>query len=365
MHLEPTDEQKAIAEALHDLAVNEIRPAARDAEAAGEPPERMVKQLFEMGVAAPVPEEFGGQGVFDAMTSVLIAEELGWGDPGIAYSVLWGGSAATLIDLTTNQGVRSDLLTRIQEGGRSAVLFAERDAATDLDQLDSVAEPTRDAEGVSGTKYGVVDADRAEVRIVVARSGGELGLWRLEEEPKTLKLEDKLGLRSARTFKVTLDRTVAEKLDAGEPEAIERALLRLKLINAGIALGLARAALDYATDYAKERMAFGRPIGAFQAISFKIADRAMDLETARLMVWKAAWALDESSPDAARSVMKACSHSVIAAVAAADDGVQILGGHGYMQDHPEEMWYRDALVLATFDSPSFVNDPHVGAVSPR
>ncbi|HVF12168.1 MAG TPA: acyl-CoA dehydrogenase family protein, partial [Actinomycetota bacterium] len=365
LHLEPTDEQKAIAEALHDLAVNEIRPAARDAEATGEPPERIVKQLFEMGVAAPVPEEFGGQGVFDAMTSVLIAEELGWGDPGIAYSILWGGSAATLIDLTASQGVRSDLLGRIQEGGRATVLLAERDAAADIEQLDSVVEPTHDAQGVSGTKYGVVDADRAEVRIVVARSQGELGLWRLEEEPKTVKLEDKLGLRSARTFKVTLDRTGAEKLDGGEPGEVAKALLRLKLINAGISLGLARAALDYATDYAKERTAFGRPIGAFQAISFKIADRAMDLETARLMVWKAAWALDASTNEAGRFVMKACAHAVVAAVAAADDGVQILGGHGYMQDHPEEMWYRDALTLATFDSPGFVNDPHLGAVSPR
>lgn len=365
MHLEPTEEQKAIAGALHDLAVNEIRPAARDAEVTGEPPERIVKQLFEMGVAAPVPEEFGGQGVFDAVTSVLIAEELGWGDPGIAYSILWGGCAATLVDLAARRDLRPDLLGRLQEGGKSSVLLAERDAATDLSELDAIVEQTQTAEGVTGTKYGVIDADRAEIMIVVARSGGELGLWQLVEEPTTVKIEDKLGLRSARTFKLTLDRTRAERVDEGGTPVAEQALLRLKLINAGIALGLAKAALDYATEYAKDRTAFGRPIGAFQAISFKIADRAMDLETARLMVWKAAWALDHAPSDAGRSVMKACAHAVIAAVAAADDGVQILGGHGYMQDHPEEMWYRDALTLATFDSPSFVNDPYLGAGSSR
>lgn len=344
MDLRPTDEQQAIVDALHDFAANEIRPIAREAEAAGRPPERITKQLHEMGVTAPVPEDLGGQGTFDCMTSVLIAEELAWGDPGIAYAVLSPGLAATIIDQVGTASQREELLPRILNGEKASFALAERDAGADFTVLDTTASNGR----LSGTKYAVADADVAQIRVVVAQGPS---VWLAEEA--TVKPEDKLGLCSAPTAKVSLD-TAAEPL--GEGTDPTKALLRAKLTNAGIALGLARAALEYAMAYAKDRTAFGRPIGAFQGISFKIADRAMDLETARLMVWKAAWALDNDRDIATRQVFAACAHAVTAAVTNADDGVQILGGHGFMQDHPEEMWYRDALTLATFDSPSMIGD---------
>ena len=349
MNLQPTEEQQAIIDALHDFSSNEIRPIAREAEAAGRPPERITKQLHEMGITAPVPEEFGGQGTFDAVTSVLIAEELGWGDPGIAYAVLSPGIAATVIDQFGTQSQRSELLPRLLNGEGGSFALAERDAGADFSILDTMAQDSK----VTGTKYAVADADTAKIRLAVGQGPK---VWLIDEKATfTIKPEDKLGLRSAPTAKVSFDNTQATEL--GEPGTDpSKVLLRAKLTNAGIALGLARAALEYAMHYAKERTAFGRPIGAFQAISFKIADRAMDLETARLMVWKAAWALDNDRDIAARQVMSACGHAVAAAVANADDGVQILGGHGFMQDHPEELWYRDALTLATFDSPSMIGD---------
>lgn len=356
MDLQPTEEQQAIVEALRDFSQNEIRPAARECEEAGQVSERIEKQLHEMGVAAPVPEEFGGQGTFDAVTSVLVAEEIAWGDPGVAFSVLGSSLAATLVDLVGGDEQRRELLPRFLEGARGSVALAERDAGADLTQI----EATSTDGWLSGVKYGVVHADTARVRLAVARSGDALGLWLIPADAELdARPEDKLGLRSARTFKVVLD-GVEGAVPLGGPQ-VERgkllpALLRAKLLNAAIALGLGRAALEYATTYAQERTAFGRPIGAFQAISFKIADRAMDLETARLFVWKAAWALEEGRDDAERLVMAACGHAVAAGLAAADDGVQILGGHGYMRDHPEEMWYRDALTLATFDSPSMIGD---------
>lgn len=355
MDLRPTEEQQAIIEAVRDLAINEIRPNAREYEEDGRAPERIEKQLFEMGISTPIPENFGGQGVFDALTSVMIAEELAFGDPGVAFSVLWAGAAATLVDIACSDSERAELLPQLAEGARAYVALAERDAGADITQL----ELSANAEGtLTGRKYAVVNADLSAIRLVAA-SGPTLWLLDADAEPSA-RPEDKMGLRSARTFKVDYDGASATKLGR-DAEAVRIALLRIKLLNAGIALGLSRAALEYATQYAKERTAFGRPIGAFQGISFKIADRAMDLETARLITLKAAWAVDNLRPEADRLVMAACGHAAAAAVANADDGVQILGGHGYMRDHPEEMWYRDALTLATFESASMVGDVYLSA----
>lgn len=362
MDLSPTDEQQALVEALHEFALKEVRPAARESEEEGRASVPIVKELFEMGLAAPVPEEFGGQGAFDAVTAVLLAEELAWGDPGIAFEVVWGGAAAALVDAAGTAAQREELLPPLVAAAGSVAL-AERDAGADVTDLAAGAAPSGDAVRLDGVKYGVVAADAAPVRLVVT-AGPEV--WIVPGEASLVAVrEDKLGLRSARTFKVLLDGTevpAGARLGGAERSPrLRLGLLRAKLANAGIALGLARAALDYAGAYATQRTAFGRPIGAFQGISFKVADRAMDLDSARLLVWEAARLVDLGSADAERLAMAACGHAVAAAVSCADDAVQILGGHGYMRDHPVEMWYRDAATLATFDSPSMVGDLFLAA----
>ena len=365
MNLEPTDEQQAITGVLRELADDLIRPAARACEEAGRVSEEIERQLHEMGVAAPVPEELGGQGTFDARTSVMIAEEVARGDPGVAFSVLGGSLVPTLIDLVGTPAQREELLPSLAAGAQGAFLLAERDAGADFTRVESRAIPQGEGRLLAGTKYGVVGADGHGPRIAVARGAeddadGALGLWLVPASADLVaQPEDKLGLRSARTFKVMLDGTSASELLGGpgvDQRRVTLALLRAKLLNAGVALGLARAALEYATAYAKERTAFGKPIGAFQAIAFRIADRAMDLDAARLLTWKAAWAVDVARDDADRAVFSACTQAVSAAVGTTDDAVQVLGGHGYMRDHPVELWYRDALTLATFDSPSMVGD---------
>ena len=352
MDLKPTEEQQAIVEVVRDLAKSEIRPSAREFEEAGQTSDAIVKQLFEMGISTPTPHEHGGQGVFDAVTSVMIAEEIAFGDPGVAFEVLWCGAAATILDIAGTDSQRQELLPQLADGAQASVALAERDAGTDITELEVSAT---DNGVLTGRKYSVVNAESATIRLVAA-SGPTLWLVDVDSgaEPSA-RPEDKLGLRSARTFKVDYDEVPATPIGR-DIDVVRTALLRVKLLNAGIALGLSRAALEYATQYARERTAFGRPIGAFQGISFKIADRAMDLETARLITLKAAWAVDNQRTDADRLVMAACGHATAAALANADDGVQILGGHGYMKDHPEEMWYRDALTLATLESASMIGD---------
>ncbi|MGH2705621.1 MAG: acyl-CoA dehydrogenase family protein [Actinomycetota bacterium] len=357
MDLAPSDEQQAIVEALREYAADEIRPAARDAEAAGTVSDRIRGQLAEMGLVCPVAEEFGGQGRIDALTAVMVAEELAWGDPGIAFALLASGSTAVVIDQVASPAQRAELLPRFAAGALGFVAVTERDAGSDASEID--ARATREAGGtsLSGTKYGVPFADTASVRLVLARGSDGPALWALAPgaEP-ILEREDKLGLRSAPTFKLRLDGASAAAEPVGPGAALASAMARHRLVYAGVALGLARASLEYATTYAGQRTAFGRPIGAFQAISFKIADHATELEAARLMTWRAAWGLDAGSDDAVRLVAAACAQALSAALAAADDGVQILGGHGFMRDHPVELWYRDAMTLAALDSPSLVGE---------
>jgi alkylation response protein AidB-like acyl-CoA dehydrogenase len=348
MDLRPTEEQQSLVEVLHDFAASEIRPAARACEEAGEVAGPIRAALVEMGVSTGVAEAFGGQGTFDAVTGLMIAEELAWGDPGVAYSVLAPGVVASVLQRAATPAQQADLLPALAAGGRAALALAERDAGADIFRMDTTAGDGR----LHGVKYAVPDPGPAGELIVVAEGPS---IWRAAPGAFAAAAEDKLGLRSARTLKLYVDGLEVEGIGTGTQDVVA-ALLAAKLITAGIALGLARAAVEYAAAYARERVAFGRPIGTFQGISFMIADRATDLESARLVCWEAGWALDAARQGADRLVMAACGQAVAAAVAASDDAVQVLGGHGYMRDHPVELWYRDAMTLATLDAPWLVGD---------
>ena len=348
MDLSPTEEQQSLVEVLHDFAASEIRPAARACEEAGEVAGSIRRALVEMGVCTGVAEAFGGQGAFDTVTALMIAEELAWGDPGVTYSVLAPGVVASVLQRAATPAQQADLLPALAAGGGAGLALAERDAGADIFRMDATAEAGR----VRGIKYAVPDPGREGTLLVVADGPS---IWRPAPGPvRIATAEDKLGLRSARTLKLVLDGVDAERIGTGTTAVA--ALLGAKLVTAGVALGLARAAVEYAATYARERSAFGRPIGAFQGISFMIADRATDLEAARLLCWEAASALDAARQGADRLVMAACGQAVAAALSASDDAVQVLGGHGYMRDHPVELWYRDAMTLATLDAPWLVGD---------
>lgn len=351
MDLRPTDEQAALVEELHRIAERQVRPAARDCEEAGAVSPALRSALEDLGVAVPVPEGFGGQGLLDAVTGVLVAEELGWGDPGVAYGVLSSGAAASVVAAAGTAAQQGALLPRLADGSlRGALAVAEREAGGDVFRLEATA-----AEGpgglpvLTGTKYAVAGGAQAGV-LVVAAAGPSL--WLVHGGEGAAVPEDKLGLRSAATAKLLLEGAAAELLGEAASPAVVTALLAARLLNAGIAVGLARAAVEYAAAYARERTAFGKPIGAFQGVSFMIAERAVDVDAARLLVWEAACALDAGRPDAPRLVAAAGGHAAACAVAAGDTAIQVLGGHGYMRDHPAELWFRDAMTLAALEAPS-------------
>jgi acyl-CoA dehydrogenase len=350
-----SEEQQALRETLHEFATEVLRPAARDSESARSTPDSIRNQLHEIGVVAPIPEEFGGAGSFDAVTMCIAAEELAWGDASIAYDTLGSGSAATLIAEAGTQQQRERHLPAFNESFvPSFVAVGERFAAGDLDALETRIESGK----VVGDKYGVLHAASAPLGVVVGRSGEGLAAAIVESGGfEVVRPEDKLGLEAAPTFVIRLDGE-ADEIPGG-PE-LHRAILRTKLLTGALALGSARASYEYAAEYAKEREAFGRPIGAFQAISFKIADMAIDVDAARMSLWRAAWLLDKGEATQ-HDILEANAHAITAAVRAGDDGVQVLGGHGYVRDHPVEMWFRNAVTLSVFDAPELLADAVIGA----
>jgi alkylation response protein AidB-like acyl-CoA dehydrogenase len=349
--LQPTDEQRALVETLHEFASDVLRPAARSCEAARSTTSEISRQVHAVGVSAAVAERFGGGGELDPVTYCMVAEELAWGDPGIAYQLLGSGLAATVIGVAGSDEQRARYLPQFAgaEPVAAFVAVGEKIAAGDLGALDAAV----DGDKVVGEKYGVLNAGTAPLGVVVGRTGSRLGAVVLGAgDFEVVKPEDKMGLEAAPTSVVRFD-SAGDALAPGP--RLDAAILWTKLLTGALAVGCARASLEYASAYAIERQAFGKPIGAFQGVSFKIADMAIAVDSARLSLWRAAWNLANERAGVAHFAASV-GQALVAAVQCGDDGVQVLGGHGYIRDHPVEKWFRDAVTLSVFDAPDVLGD---------
>lgn len=349
--LAPTDEQVALRSVLHDIAQREIRPAARDVESAGELPIGLWKLLWETGITAPVREEDGGAGMPDATTVALAAEELAWGDPAIAFAALNSSFVPLLVGLLGTNEQRGRLLTPFLEGpGWGSLALYEMDGAAP-GWMTTTLSTTGSGFVLSGRKALVLVAEQSDVMLCAARGpNGDPVACEVPADAARLTRETKLGLEGVPTASVSFaDVVLGGDAVLGGGHDAASALARYRLAIAAICVGTARAATEYAATYAQERRAFGKPIGAFQAVAFTIADMATRTDAARLLVWHAASALDQDH-HSERSVSMACAHAMEAAVLNGNDAVQILGGAGFVQDHPVEKWYRDAQTLAAVES---------------
>lgn len=350
--LSPSDEQQELKRVLHEIAERELRPVAREVEAQGEMPVGLWKLLWETGVTAPIAEEYGGAGLPDTVTMTIAAEELGWGDPAIAYCALASSFVPLLITMLGTEQQRERLLDPFRQGPArgSLALFETNGAAPSWMDTELTVDGSKTT--LSGRKALVLDPEQSDVALCVARDDrGRPVICEVPTDAGARTSEAKLGLEGVPTVGVTfhnVELTDDALLGSGADAATAVAHCRLAV--AAICVGTARAATEYAATYASEREAFGQPIGAFQGISFTIADMATRTDAARLLIWHAASALDRGLYNE-RDVTMACAHATEVAVANGNDAVQILGGAGYVQDHPVEKWYRDAQTLATLESP--------------
>jgi alkylation response protein AidB-like acyl-CoA dehydrogenase len=357
----PTPEQRELRDLARAFAADELRPIAAEWDQRDDFPPDLLGCAAQAGLTScSVPREHGGAGV-DAVTGALVAEELSWGCAGLAATI-----NATLFPVrplvrfgTEEQQARYLPWLASEQGCLAAIAFTEPHAGSDVNALRTTARRDGGSWVLNGEKCYVTNGGIAELTIVFARSGAGISAFLLEAGDPGVsagRKERKLGLRASYTGSVVLDdaRIPEERLlgDEGGGFAVAMDFFRHSrpLVAAG-AVGVARAAFEYAADYAREREAFGKPILARQGVSFKLADMAMEIEAARLLVWRACAALD-AGEDAGLLGSYAKAFAADTAMRVTTEAVQVLGGAGVMLDHPVEKWLRDAKVFQIVEGTS-------------
>jgi alkylation response protein AidB-like acyl-CoA dehydrogenase len=356
---EPTAEQRALQQLAHEFAERELRPIAAEwDEREAYPPELLATAAHAGLTSYAIPARYGGGGA-DAVTSALIAEELSWGCAGLAATI-----SATMFPVrpllrygTDEQRSRYLQLLAREQGALGAIAFTEPHAGSDIGAMGAVATREGGAYVLRGEKVYITNGGIADVTLVFAKVDDAITAFLLERgEAAPGRVERKLGLRASHTASVVLDgvHVPAERRLGEEGQGFEIALDFFQASRpqvAASAVGVARAAFEHATGYAREREAFGGPILSRQGVGFKLADMAMLVEAARLLVWRAAAALD-AGEDAGLLGSYAKAFAADAAMLVTTDAVQILGGAGIMRDQPVEKWMRDAKVFQIVEGTS-------------
>lgn len=349
--LTPTDEQQMLQEAFKAFGAEQLRPAALRADTAAQAPQELVAAAGELGLAMlGVPEELGGAvSERSTVTAVLAAEALAHGDMGLALALLAPAGVASALALWGDGDQQATYLPAFVEGdvpAAAAFALQEPRALFDPFELKTTARRERDEFVLDGVKALVPLAERAELLLVAARLEGHgpvLFLVETKTPGVLVKANPAMGVRAAATGDVLLEgvRLPAKALlGDGDPAVYAAAVRRARVAWCGLAIGTARAVLDYAIPHVNERVAFGEPISNRQSVAFTVSDVGIELEGMRLATLRAAARLD-AGKDAAREVALARALCAEKGAWIGSAGVQLLGGHGYVKEHPVERWYRD------------------------
>lgn len=346
-----------IVELARELASEVLAPAARTAEQQRAIPEEVWTTLFGTGLAVPVPEELGGDGVLGTLAETAAVEQLAHGDPAITVGAFWSGAAALLLSRHGSPG-QSDIVRGIDASWRGSVALYEgygRAPAEYTTTVESAGGTVR----VRGRKVAVPFATQAADVIVIGvdpAGGGLRAAVVPATAPGLLVTPDAPGLALDAVPTATVDLDVeldaAAVLGAGsaDPVALAGSVERIRLIVASALVGTAARATEYAAVYARDRIAFGKPIAAFQGVSFLLAEAKMRTDAARLEIADVAARLDAGDVERGSALVTgALAYAASVATQATRDAVQVLGGHGFITDHPVELWYRSAGALSVLD----------------
>ena len=362
LNFAPTEEQEEIRHLAQSIAMEQLRPQGRSSEKNGDISSTVMQMLAQTGLTTPFPEIYGGSGRVEALTYALIAEELGFGDGGLAMNVLgsmMGPLAVALAGSESQQELYLPAFSDEKTGytQRGSFAFAERVGGYSVADVSATLHPDGENYILNGTKRDVIHGAQSLPRVVVCRvegSSGLEGLCAVVLAPTDgLHIQhdvQKLGLIAAPSASYAFDNVVLHPgslLGAVGNTGVACAVSLANMLRAGVACGMARASLEYASAYARDRIAFGRPIASYQSIAFIIAEMAMKLDAARLLLWNAAvqWDASADSETLIRTSEAAQYQAVKIAKSATLDAVQVLGGAGYIQDHPVEMWARNAAAM--------------------
>jgi len=349
--LQPTDEQQMLQESFKAFGAEQLRPAALRADTDAEAPAELLAQAGELGLTMlGVPEELGGAvSERSSVTAVLAAEALAQGDMGLAVALLAPAGVASALALWGDGDQQATYLPALvgeETPATAAFALQEPRALFDPFELRTTARRERDEFVLDGVKSLVPLAESAELLVVAARLEGHgpaLFLVETKTDGVLAKAAPGMGVRAAATGDVLLEgvRLPAKSLlGDGDPAVYAAAVRRARLAWCALACGTARAVLDYVIPHVNERVAFGEPISNRQSVAFTVSDIAVELEGMRLVTLRAAARLD-AGKDAAREIAIARQLCSEKGAWIGSSGVQLLGGHGYVKEHPVERWYRD------------------------
>lgn len=357
-----TEEQLALQEMAREFAVKEMIPNAAKYDKGDQFSEDVMKKAFEVGfLTCTVPEKYGGGGMND-LDTVIISEELAAGCAGMYTTMMVNALAYTPVILFgTDEQKKKFLTPQTKKMSFASFCLTEREAGSDAGALKTRAKKVGKEYIINGSKCFISNGGIASFYVVFANSNPEKGMRGLSafvvprETPGVIvgKEEDKMGHRASNTVELTFEDVKIPEANLLGKEGIGfiiamRTLDKTRAPVGAAGVGVARAALDYAIEYSKNRKQFGKPIALFQNTSFKIAQMAMEINAARHLVWHAAWLMDEGKPCGKESAMAKAYGSDVA-MKVTTECVQILGGYGYMKDYPMEKLMRDAKLLQIYE----------------
>jgi len=357
------DEQKFIRKLARDFARKEMAPRAEHYDEAAEFPWEVVKKAHTAGLLNTIiPEEFGGVGA-GSVEECLMAEELFAGDAGMGSSMLANNLGLTPILVAGTAEQQERFFTPfLEEPIMGAFCLTESNAGSDVSNLHTSWRRDGDEYVINGSKMFITNGGVASLYTVFTtaepgkrnyRAFSAFVIPRDAPGVSVGKKENKMGHRCSDTSEVIFDevRVPADHLLGQEGAGFKVAMKTLDKSRAGIgasSVGIARAAMEAAVQYAQERKTFGKPLAAHQAIQFMLADMAIKIETARLITWKAAWMADQGLPNGYESSIAKC-YSTDMAMQVTTDAVQILGGYGYSKEYPVERYMRDAKLMQIYE----------------
>jgi alkylation response protein AidB-like acyl-CoA dehydrogenase len=370
MNFDLTEEQRMWQKTVHDFAAAELQPKAHEVDETGEVNWPAIRKMGPLGLLGlNVPEAYGGAAV-DAISMVIAIEEIGWGCGSTALSIAaHNGLGVSPLILFGTEDLKRKWLTRVTSGKNklAALVMTEPGAGSDLQGgIKAKAVKSGNEWILNGAKMWCTNASIAEYILIIVRTdpvGGSrsLSMILVPTDTPGLKIgppEKKMGLHGSPTHAVTCEdvHVPLDNLVGEEGRGLQQTLKTLdggRIAIGAISLGLARAAFEQAIAYAKARQAFGHRIADFQALQWKLANAATEIELARNMLFKAAWLKEQGRPYNMEAAMAKLYASEMAE-RVCYDAIQIHGGYGYSREYPVELMYRDARLMTIGEGTSEV-----------
>jgi alkylation response protein AidB-like acyl-CoA dehydrogenase len=353
--LTPTEDEQMLVDVVAELATEVLRPAASEADALAATPDRVLTAGAEVGLPIlGVPETLGGISTErSAMAGTLVAEALAHGDMGLAVATLAPGAVSTALSLWGSDEQQATYLPAFTGDQAPAAALALTEPRPLFDPLAprTTAVPEGDGFVLNGVKSMVPRGADAELFVVGADLEGEPRLFLVESGTPgvTIEAEPAMGLRAASLSRLVLtDVRVDDLAPLGSTEDHAECVRLSRLAWCALSLGTAQAVLDYVVPYVNEREAFGEPISHRQSVAFMVANIGIELNGMRLVTYRAASRAAQGLPFA-REVALARRLCTDRGMQIGNDGVQLLGGHGFVKEHPVERWYRDLRAVGVVE----------------